>query len=191
MSYLSDLLGANYKAGMSEDEISAALETAKVGDTTGEVERLKASLSKSNADAAKYKRELREKQTDDEAAAATRKEEHDKLVEDNQKLTDQITLMTQVGKLRDMGYDTALATATAEAMIKGDMETVLANQSKFLEARDKAAKAEGMRATPRPAVGAGNGEANYREMADKAQLNGDYTLAAYYTRLAEQDSGQA
>ena len=72
MSYLSDLLGSAYKEGMTEDEISTALQTVGQGNEA-EINRLKAALSKANSEAADYKKQLRTKQTDDEAAEAERK----------------------------------------------------------------------------------------------------------------------
>lgn len=186
MSYLKDLLGNAYKEGMSEDDISSALETAKIGRPGTEIERLRDALSKANAEAADYKKQLRAKQTDDEAAAQTRQEEHDKLVSENKELTAKIAKMEKVQNLIQMGYESALAESTADAMISGDMDTVLANQSKFLESRDKAQKAANLRSTPRPASGAGNGEADYQKMAADAKAVGDWSAAAYYTRLSEQ-----
>ena len=70
MSYLSDLLGEAYKEGMTEEEISTALQTAGAGQSnTAELDKLKAQLSKANSEAADYKKQLRGKQTADEAAA--------------------------------------------------------------------------------------------------------------------------
>ena len=51
MSYLSDLLGSAYKEGMTEDEISTALQTVGQGNEA-EINRLKAALSKANSEAA-------------------------------------------------------------------------------------------------------------------------------------------
>ena len=61
MSYLSDLLGDAYKEGMTEEEISTALQRAGAGakDNEAEVNRLKAQLSKANSEAADYKKQLR------------------------------------------------------------------------------------------------------------------------------------
>ena len=75
MSYLSDLLGDAYKEGMTEEEISTALQSAGAGakDNEAEVNRLKAQLSKANSEAADYKKQLRGKQSEDEAAAAEQK----------------------------------------------------------------------------------------------------------------------
>lgn len=85
MSYLSDLLGDAYKEGMTEEEISTALQSAGAGakDNEAEVNRLKAQLSKANSEAADYKKQLRGKQSEDEAAAAEQKATMDKLTQEN------------------------------------------------------------------------------------------------------------
>ena len=104
MSYLSDLLGTAYKEGMTEEEISTALEAVRDNNET-EVTRLKTALSKANSEAAEYKKQLRAKQTDDEANAAVQKEEHDKLVQENTDLKRSIALSEKKAKLLSMGYD--------------------------------------------------------------------------------------
>lgn len=189
MSYLSDLLGKAYKEGMTEDEISAALETVGQGNEA-EVNRLKAALSKANSEAADYKKQLRTKQTDDEAAAAAQKEEHDRLVQENADLKRSMALSERKAKLLTMGYDESLADETAAAMVDGDMDKVMANQSKYLEVQKKNIQADAMRKTPRPAAGDdGNGESmDYAKKIAEAQASGDYTAAAYYTRLQAQEA---
>lgn len=186
MSYLSDLLGKAYKEGMTEDEISAALETVGAGNDA-EVNRLKAALSKANSEAADYKKQLRTKQTDDEAAAAAQKEEHDKLAQENADLKRSIALSERKAKLLAMGYDENLATETATAMVDGDMDKVMANQNKYLEVQKKAIQADMMKKTPRPAAGAETGGVDYAKKIAEAQASGDYSAAAYYTRLKAQD----
>ena len=185
MSFMSDLLGDAYKPGMSEDEISAALEAKKVvsGD---ELDKAKSNPSKANSQAADLKKQLRAKQTDEEAAAQARQEEVDKLTESNKQLADKLAKMEKTSELRALGYDAALAESTADAMLKGDLTTVLANQKQFLEAHDKTLKAAGMRGTPRPAVGSGTNEVDYTKKMAEAEANQDYTMMAYYTRLAQQ-----
>lgn len=188
MSYLSDLLGKAYKEGMTEDEISAALETVGQGNEA-EVNRLKAALSKVNSEAADYKKQLRTKQTDDEAAAAAQKEEHDRLVQENADLKRSMALSERKAKLLAMGYDENLADETAAAMVDGDMDKVMANQSKYLEVQKKNIQADAMRKTPRPAAGGdGNGSVDYAKKIAEAQASGDYTAAAYYTRLQAQEA---
>ena len=189
MSYLSDLLGKAYKEGMTEDEISAALETVGQGNEA-EATRLKAALSKANSEAADYKKQLRTKQTDDEAAAAAQKEEHDRLVQENADLKRSMALSERKAKLLAMGYDESLADETAAAMVDGDMDKVMANQSKYLEVQKKNIQADAMRKTPRPAAGddGNGGSMDYAKKIAEAQASGDYTAAAYYTRLQAQDA---
>ena len=189
MSYLSDLLGKAYKEGMTEDEISAALETVGQGNEA-EVNRLKAALSKANSEAADYKKQLRTKQTDDEAAAAAQKEEHDRLVQENADLKRSMALSERKAKLLAMGYDESLADETATAMVDGDMDKVMANQSKYLEVQKKNIQADAMRKTPRPAAGddSSGGSMDYAKKIAEAQASGDYTAAAYYTRLQAQEA---
>lgn len=189
MSYLSDLLGKAYKEGMTEDEISAALETVGQGNEA-EVNRLKAALSKANSEAADYKKQLRTKQTDDEAAAAAKKEEHDRLVQENADLKRSMALSERKAKLLAMGYDESLADETAAAMVDGDMDKVMANQNKYLEVQKKNIQADAMRKTPRPAAGddGNGGSMDYAKKIAEAQASGDYTAAAYYTRLQAQEA---
>lgn len=189
MSYLSDLLGKAYKEGMTEDEISAALETVGQGNEA-EVNRLKAALSKANSEAADYKKQLRTKQTDDEAAAAAKKEEHDRLVQENADLKRSMALSERKAKLLAMGYNESLADETAAAMVDGDMDKVMANQSKYLEVQKKNIQADAMRKTPRPAAGddGNGGSMDYAKKIAEAQASGDYTAAAYYTRLQAQEA---
>lgn len=187
MSYLSDLLGASYKEGMTEEEISTALQTVGQGNDA-EVTRLKAALSKANSEAADYKKQLRGKQSEDEAAAATQKEEHDKLVKENEDLKRSMALSERKGKLLAIGYDEALAAETATAMVDGDMDKVLANQSKYLEVQKKSIMADQMKKTPRPAAGSeSTGGMDYAKKIAEAQASGNITAAAYYTRLQAQD----
>ena len=188
MSYLSDLLGKAYKEGMTEDEISAALETIGQGNDA-EVNRLKVALSKANSEAADYKKQLRTKQTDDEAAAAAQKEEHEKLVQENTDLKRSIALAEKKSKLLSMGYDETLAAETAAAMVDGDLDKVLANQGKYLEVQKKAIQADAMRKTPRPAACDGGADGvDYAKKITEAQASGDFTAAAYYTRLQAQSA---
>lgn len=158
MSYLSDLLGDAYKEGMTEEEISTALQSAGAGakDNEAEVNRLKAQLSKANSEAADYKKQLRGKQSEDEAAAAEQKATMDKLTQENADLKRSMALSEKKAKLLAMGYDEKLADDTATAMVDGDMDKVMANQTKYLEAREKDILAKKMKGTPRPAAGSEN-----------------------------------
>ena len=68
---LKEVLGDAYKEGMTFEEVEAALEKVTVPeDNSAEIERLKNALSKSNSEAAGYKKQLREKMTEDEQKAS-------------------------------------------------------------------------------------------------------------------------
>lgn len=195
MSYLSDLLGSAYKEGMTEEEISTAMESLKVGipqDTTVEVDKLKAALSKANSQAAEYKKQLRGKQSEDEAAAAEQKALMDKLTEENTSLKRSIALADTKTKLVGMGYDEKLADSTAAAMLDGDMDTVIKNQTTYLDSQKKIFMADAMRKTPRPANGSENVNStqDYTKRIQQARANGNMAEAAYYTRLQEQEKSE-
>ena len=66
----------------SVEEKLAVLESFEFDEPktdTSEIERLKVALSKSNSEAAEYKKALRSKQTDEEAKAAKEAEEREAL----------------------------------------------------------------------------------------------------------------
>jgi light-regulated signal transduction histidine kinase (bacteriophytochrome) len=192
MSFLSDLLGSAYKEGMTEEEISEALKTAKVGvtpETAPELNKLKEALSRANGEAAEYKKKLRERQTDAEAAEQERKAEQERLVEENKQLKRSIALAERKSKLIGLGYAEDLADKTAIAMVDGDLDTVIANQSAFLESMKQTILKGQMQATPRPGAGAGTQGVDYATKIAEASANADYAAVAYYTRLqAEADA---
>lgn len=83
MSYLSELLGDKYKEGMSEAEISKALQDVNgardkdYNALKGDLAKLNAAKDKANSEAADYKRQLREKQSQAEKDAADKQAEWD------------------------------------------------------------------------------------------------------------------
>lgn len=177
MSYLKDLLGEAFKDDMTLDDVSAALESAGIGavvDQSKDIEHLKSLLSKRNSEAADYKRQLRAKQTDAEAKEQANLEELNRLQEENKELNRKITVSEQKARLMSLGYEEAMATETAEAMFEGNMETVIANQSKMLEARERAIRAEVMANTPTP-PGGGSGEVMTKEKFLKLDTEGQNT----------------
>lgn len=189
---LKELLGEAYKEGMTFEEVEAALKNITPPDNNAaEVTRLKAALSKANSEAADYKKQLRGKQSEAEAEAAAKQEEHDKLVKENADLKRSMALAEKKGQLLTMGYDAKLAESTAAAMVDGDMDTVMKNQTQYLEAQKKTILADKMKQTPRPAAGSeSQGEMDYQKKIEEAQASGNYAAAAYYTRLAAQAEGQ-
>ena len=195
MSYLSDLLGSAYKEGMSEAEISEALETAKIGGTSvtkpvndSELEKLKKRLSEVNSESAGYKKQLRELQGKERADAEEQKELMEKLQKENNDLKRSISLAERKASLIGQGYDEELALSTATAMVDGDIDTLLANMASHTEAMKKDITSGMLRNTPRPPAGSEQASAvDYSAKIAEAQASGNITAAAYYTRLQAQE----
>lgn len=137
----------NYE-NMTPEEKVAALEA-----NYESVAQHKASADKAASEAASYKKQLREKQTDEEAKAAQEAADRAALIERAEKAENALAVSNYVAAYVAMGYDEKLAHSTAEAMVKGDTDTVLKNQKLHLEAREKALKAELLKQTPPPAAG--------------------------------------
>lgn len=152
-----DLLGDAYKEGMTLEEIEAALsEITPPGDSSAEIERLKAALSKSNSEAAGYKKQLREKLTEDEQKAQKDAEEKAELEEKYKKLLHETEVSKTKAKLLALGYEEKLAEETAEAMANGELEKVFSNQQKHQQNLEKKIRAEVLKDTPPPVGGKGD-----------------------------------
>lgn len=196
MSYLSDLLGDAYREGMSEAEISEALESAKVGNVPvtrtvndTELEKLKKRLSEVNSESAGYKKQLRELQGKERADAEEQKELMEKLQNENAELKRSISLAERKASLIGQGYDEDLATSTATAMVDGDMDTVLKNMATRADLMKKEVTAGMLRNTPRPPAGSEQTSGiDYAKKIEEAQASGNITAAAYYTRLQAQET---
>ena len=154
---IKDLLKDAYKEGMTVEEIETALKDIDLPtDNSAEIDRLKAALSKSNSEAADFKKQLREKMSADEIKAKEDAESREKLQSDYDALLRKVTLSENKAKLLTLGYDEALAASTAEAMVDGDLDKVFANQKKHLDAVEKKIRADVLKDTPKPEGGNGS-----------------------------------
>jgi hypothetical protein len=154
---IKDLLKDAYREGMTVAEIEAALEGIEMPtDGSAEIDRLRAALTKSNSEAADYKKQLREKMSADEIKAKEDAESREKLQSDYDALLRKVTLSENKAKLLALGYGEALAESTAEAMVDGDLDTVFANQKKHLEAVAKKIREDVLKDTPKPEGGNGS-----------------------------------
>lgn len=148
---LKEVLGDAYKEGMTFEEVETALEKVTVPeDNSAEIERLKNALSKSNSEAAGYKKQLREKMTEDEQKKQKEQEEREELQSKYDKLLRESVIAKNKAKLVALGYEEALADETAEAMADGDSDKVFANQQKHLASFEKKVRAEALKDTPKP-----------------------------------------
>jgi hypothetical protein len=139
----------NYESMTPEEKI-AALE-AYEPDMSGMVS--KAMFDKTASELAAAKKQIREKMTEDEAKAAKAAEEHEALLARVKELEHERSVNSYVNAYLAMGYDEKLAKSTAEAIAKGDTDTVFKNQKAHLESREKALRTELQMQTPPPAGG--------------------------------------
>lgn len=138
-------------AEMSAEEKLKALEEYEIEapkDNSLEMNNLKDALSKANSQAAEWKRQFREKQTEQERAEAERAE-REKAVEDElRSLRRDKAVSGYVAQCLALGYDKDLALRAAEAMADGDAASVLACQQDFLENKKKELEAAALGMQP-------------------------------------------
>lgn len=140
-------------AEMTPEQKVAALEAMDLPDQeTGELTRFKNALNKATAEAADYKRQLRDKMSEQERQNAEAAEATAKMQQELADLKYEKTVNSYFASYVAMGYSEELAKATAEAIAKGDIATVLANQKTFNAAQEQAfqAKAAAQQPTPTP-----------------------------------------
>ena len=180
-------------AEMTAEQKLAALEALEMPDAPdmtkfvakSDYDKLK-TASDNNASEAKswkdkYNSTLSEAERQKQAAEEAQKATNDRLAELERK--DKIA--TAKDGYIASGFDAALALATAEAEVDGKMDVVRANIAKHTENVKATVKDEAMKGTPAPPAG-GNpnpGAIDYAAEVTKALERGDYTAAAYYTRL--------
>ena len=153
-----DLLKDAYKEGMTLEEIESALADVELPtDQTDEVKRLKEALSKSNSENAEWKKKHRDALSEEERKSQEVAEELKQLREQNEKLVRESNLSKHKAKFLGMGYEEALATDAAAAMVDGDTEKLFSYQQKHQEALEKKIRADALKGTPKPVPGNGDG----------------------------------
>ena len=190
MADIKTLLGDQYKEGMTNDEIVAALDGVTIPDMTQYVSRtdydkLKNASDKNASEAKgwkdKYNSTLsaaeQQRQADEEARKAT----EDRLAELERK--DKISTIKD--KYIASGFSVDLAQATAEAFVDGKMDVVLDNTIKNATNAAKEARDAVLKETPAPPASGDPkaGTIDYQTKIAEAIAKRDMTAAAYYTRL--------
>lgn len=110
------------------------IEPAKETKPDQELEKLKAALSRANGEAAEYKRQLREKQTEAERAEAERAEQDKAMRDELETLRKEKRVSDYTGKCLALNMDAELAGKTAAALADGDMDSVFDCLKAFVEA---------------------------------------------------------
>ena len=141
-----------YAEMSAEDKLKALeefeFEAPAPKDSSDEVNKLKTALSKANSDAAEWKRQFREKQTEAERAEAERAE-REKAVEDELRtLRRDKTVSGYQAQCLALGYTQELALRAAEAMADNDAAAIMACQQEFLDAKQKELEAAALNNQP-------------------------------------------
>lgn len=159
---------------MSAEEKLAALESFEMPDPDYSGWVQKDVFDKTASDLAKIKKDRNgvEKEKSDLETRLAELERKDKI-------------STTKDKYIANGFSVELAQATAEAFVDGNMDAVLENLTKHATDVATAAKDKALHGTPQPPASGGSdfGKINYDAEKEKALANGNYTLAAYYSRI--------
>ena len=153
---LKEMLGEAYKEGMTLEEVETALagiETPKPKDNSDEIAKLKESVTRANAEASKYKKELNAKLSADELKAKEDAENLQKLMDERDALLKEKNMSNYRAKFLENQYDKDLAEKSAEALVDGDYKTVFELLGKHLTNMEKKFKAEHIDRTPKPTGG--------------------------------------
>lgn len=142
-------------AEMTAEQKLAALEALEMPepDYSGYVK--KDLLDKATSEAAQYKKSLREKMTEEEAAKAKAAEDMATVMAELETLRSEKAISEFTAQFLGIGYGEELAKATAIALHKGDMGAMFKNHAKFVADREKEMKAELLKGTPTPPAGEG------------------------------------
>lgn len=121
-----------------------------------QIAKMKKAMDKATSDTARYKKQLREKQTAEEIALQEKAEKEAEREEAYQKLLKENTVTKYEKNFLALGYSEELATRAANAQYDGDTEELFKIQQDFQSALLKQKEAEWAKSRPNPQ--AGNGE---------------------------------
>ena len=175
---------------MTPEQKLAALEGFEYEDNAAELEKTKNALSKSNSEAAEWRKKHNALLSEDEKKKQEEAERFAQMEKELNDLRTGKTVSEYKAKFVAQGYDEALAEDTAQALADGDTAKVFVNQQKFLDEYAKIVKADALKKTPKPAAGSGSTEIDYDKKIEEAQQSGNMSAAAYYTRLKAQEEAQ-
>lgn len=120
--------------------------------------KMKKAMDKATSDTAKYKKQLREKQSAEEIALQEKAEKEAEREEAYQKLLKENTVTKYEKNFLALGYSEELATKAANAQYDGDTEELFKIQQDFQTSLLKQKEAEWAKSRPNPQAGNGEGD---------------------------------
>lgn len=175
--------------GYSEMSAEEKVKALEAFETEVDETKWKELVNKASAEASKYKKELREKQTEEERREAERKEELAKKEEELALYKRASIINDHKANFLGVGYPEALATESAEAIADGDFTKVFANLGNFLSEKEKTIKEDLLKSTPKPQGGFTNPEVT-KEQFDKMSYTEKVKLYETNKELYESLKGE-
>lgn len=168
MADLKSLLGDKYTEGMTiEDILSLEVEEPPIDMSKFVSKEL---YDKAASDTANYKKQLRANMSEAEQKAAADAEKLAEIMAERDQLKQEKAIAENAKGLVAIGYDEKLATEVATALYKGDAETVIKAQAKFVDAQKKAVLADAVKGTPEPPIDNNSGKTLTKEEFSKMSL---------------------
>lgn len=131
-------------AEMSAEDKVKALEALDLEDTS----KLKNALTKSNSEAAEYKRKLNERLSAEEKAESERQEAIKSMEAELNALRKEKTIAEYASKVGELGMTGDMAKSTAQAMAEGNFSVVFDNAKQFFAEKQKQMEADALKAQP-------------------------------------------
>lgn len=159
-------------AEMTPEEKLSALESYELDPpqtNDAEIQRLKDAVTRANKEAADYKKQLRAKQTDDEAKAAEDAKAREEMQQELESLRRDKAIGVYRAKFLELGYDAESASGAAEALLTGEFDKMFAAQAAVIESAKKAAVAGALDNHPGLTPGGPVGK-EAQEQAEAAKL---------------------
>lgn len=137
------------------DELLAMLDQERA-----EKARYKAAVTKTSSEAAEWKKKFRARQTAEEQEADAKREETERLREQNQQIEHELATMRATARYLKQGMDEKLAKECADLETAGDSDALMSKLSAHWDSRIEKAvkKAQEDLLASRPDINAGNGE---------------------------------
>lgn len=150
-------------------ETEKVQEAPKPQEDIAEIMKLKAALSKANAEAADYKRQLREKQSEQERVEAERAEVAKKLQDELMEYRKRERIASYKSKLMEAGVTADIADTMANSLPDGVGDEFFAMTKRYVEKQKQDIRAEALNAQPQLSVGTPPTTQSAAE-AEKAQM---------------------
>jgi hypothetical protein len=140
---------------LSSEEKIKVLESYDLDNSNAELEKLKLTVTKANAEAAEYKKRLSALSSEKDTAIS----ENDKRIALLESQLKEVTTISKIAdtkaRLVELGYSTSLASDTATALVNGNVDDVITHLKQVMADRDKSIRLELLRQTPTPPAGQG------------------------------------